>query len=79
MMKPPGYYALLHANGMPFGDVVELIREEAELYWECDCTALEFGNDDEFGVDEHTCTAGEQALREYGSYDERHSGEEATV
>lgn len=36
-MKPAGYYALLHANGMSFSDVVELIREESQLYWECDC------------------------------------------
>lgn len=28
-MKTPGDYALMHANGMPWKDVVELIRAEA--------------------------------------------------
>lgn len=41
-MRDPGYYALLHANGMRFNDMVELIREEAELDDVCPgCTEMQ--------------------------------------
>jgi hypothetical protein len=47
-MKPASYYEKLYLiHRRPFADVVELIREEVELDLSCDCTALEFGDDDE--------------------------------
>lgn len=50
-MKTPGDYALLHANGTSFADIVKMIRDEQAGYLRTQGTNIDFEIIDVDGID----------------------------
>lgn len=51
MKRTAGYYALLQANGMPFAELVELIRDEQAQYLRTQGTKKDYPILDVSGID----------------------------
>lgn len=50
-MKTPGDYALLHANGTPFAEIVQMIRDEQAGYLRTQGTEKDYKIMDVSGID----------------------------